>query len=46
MKETHMILVALVKIVVASQHKKQRNKSLSKFVANLKFESAGAALCK
>ena len=35
-KETHMMLVALVKIVVASQHKRQRNKSLSRFVDNLK----------
>ena len=26
-KETHMMLVALVKIVVASQHKKQRNEN-------------------
>ena len=33
-KETHMMLVALVKIVVASQHKRQRNKSLSRFVEN------------
>ena len=31
-KETHMMLVALVKIVVASQHKRQRKKSLSIFV--------------
>ena len=30
-KETHM-LVALVKIVVASQHKRQRKKSFSRFV--------------
>ena len=35
-KETHMMLMALVKIVVASQHKRQRNKSLSRFVDNLK----------
>ena len=34
-KETNM-LAALVKIVVASQHKIQRNKSLSRFVDNLK----------
>ena len=30
-KETPMMLVALVKIVVASQHKTQRKKSLSRF---------------
>ena len=36
MKETHILLVALVKIVVASQHKRQRNKSLSKFGDNMK----------
>ena len=54
-KETHMMLVAfwrtLVKIVVASQLKRQRNKSLPRFVDNLKkhrlgLESARAALCK
>ena len=33
-KETHMMLVVLVKIVVhvASQHKRQRKKSFSRFV--------------
>ena len=31
-KETHMMLAALVKIVVASQHKKTTKKSLSRFV--------------
>ena len=40
----------LVKIALASQHKKQRNKSLSRFVDNWKhrlgLESARAALCK
>ena len=34
--ETHMMLEALVEIVVASRHKRQRNKSLSRFVDNLK----------
>ena len=35
-KETHEInsLLTLVKIVLASQHKKQPNKSLSRFVDN------------
>ena len=37
-KETYMMLVALVKIVVASQHKRQQNKSLSRFVDNLKLK--------
>ena len=52
-KETHDInsLLTLVKIVLASQHKRQPNKSLpSKFVDNWKhrlgLESARAALCK
>ena len=51
-KETHDInsLLTLVKIVLASQHKKQPNKSLSRFVDNWKhrlgLESARAALCK
>ena len=51
-KETHMILVALVKIVVASQHKRQRKKSLSRCVEKWKHPdsdlkaSARAALCK
>ena len=51
-KETHDInsLLTLVKIVLASQYKKQPNKSLSRFVDNWKhrlgFESARAALCK
>ena len=51
-KETHMMLVALVKIVVASQHKRQRKKSLSRFVEKWKLPdsdlkaSARAALCK
>ena len=35
-KETHMMLVALVKIVVASEHKRQRKKSFSRFVDNWK----------
>ena len=39
-KETHMMLVAfwrtLVKIFVLFQHKRQRNKSFSRFVDNLK----------
>ena len=37
-KETHDVssLLALVKIVVASQHERQRNKSLSRFVDNRK----------
>ena len=43
-------VLALVKIVVASQHKTQRKKSLSRFVDNWKhrlgFESARAVLCK
>ena len=34
--ETHMMLVALVKIVVASQHKRQRKNSLSRFVEKRK----------
>ena len=52
MKETHNInsLLTLVKIVLASQHKRQLNKSLSRFVDNWKhrfgLESARAALCK
>ena len=51
-KETHDInsLLTLIKIFLASQHKKQRNKSLSRFVDNWKhrlgLESARAALCK
>ena len=50
-KETHDInsRLTLVKIVLASQHKK-KNKSLSRFVDNWKrrlgLESARAALCK
>ena len=48
-KETR--LLTLVKIVLASQHKTQPNKSLSRFVDNWKhrrlgLESARAALCK
>lgn len=43
-------LLALIKIVVASQHKRQRKKSLSRFVDSWKhrlgLESALAALCK
>ena len=43
-------LLTLVKIVLASQHKRQPNKSLSKFVDNWKhrlgLECARAALCK
>ena len=35
-KETHVMLVALVNIVVTSQHKRQRKKSLSRFVDNWK----------
>ena len=31
-KETHMMLVALVKIVAASQQKKKKKKSFSRFV--------------
>ena len=50
-KETHMMLVALVEIVVASQHKRQRKKSFSRFVEKWKYDSdlkasARAALCK
>ena len=51
-KETHGFnsLLTLVKIVLASQHKKQPNKSLSRFVDNWKhrlgLESARAALWK
>ena len=52
-KKTHDInsLLTLVKIVLASQHKRQPNKSLpSKFVDNwkhrLRLETAHAALCK
>ena len=53
MKETHMMLVALVKIVVASQHKRQRKKNFviqdllrsENTVSDLKA-SARAALCK
>ena len=49
-KEAHMMLVALVKIVVASQHKRQRRKSFSRFVEKWKHRlglaSARAALCK
>ena len=51
-KGTHDInsLLTLVKIVLAYQHKKQPNKSLSRFVDNWKhrlgLESACAALCK
>ena len=51
-KETHDInsLLTMVKIVLASQHKKQPNKSLSRFVDNWKhrlgLERARAALCK
>ena len=33
-KETHMMLVALVKIVVASQRRTQRKKSFSRFADN------------
>ena len=49
-KETHDIssLLTLVKIVLASRHKKQPNKSLSRFVDNwkhrLRLESARAAM--
>ena len=43
-------LLALIKIVVASQHKRQRKKSLSRFVDSWKhrlgLESALATLCK
>ena len=35
-KETHVMLVALVKIVVASQLKRQRKNSLSRFVEKRK----------
>ena len=35
-KETHMMLVALMKIVVASQHKRQQKNSLSRFVEKWK----------
>ena len=51
-KETRDInsFLTLVKIVLASQHQKQPNKSLSRFVGNWKhrlgLESARAALCK
>ena len=51
-KETYDIssLLTLVKIVLASRHKKQPNKSLSRFVDNWKhrlgLESARAALCR
>ena len=51
-KETHDInsLLTLVKIVLASQHKKQPNKSLSRFIDNWKqrlgLKSARAALYK
>ena len=55
-KETHTdasSILALVKIVAASQHKRKRKKSFSGFVDNwkrtltrLKLESARAALCK
>ena len=50
-KETHNIksLLTLGKIVLASQHKRQPNKSLSRFVDKkhrLGLESAPAALCK
>ena len=50
-KETHMMIVALVEIVVASQHKRQRKKSFSRFVEKWKYDSdlkasARAALCK
>ena len=47
--ETHDInsLFTLVKIVVASQYKKQPNKSFSRFVDNwIHHHSARAALCK
>ena len=41
-RNTHDVssLLAWVKIVVASRHKTQRNKSLSRFVDNLGLESA------
>ena len=51
-KETHDInsLLTLVKNFLASRHKKQPNKSLSRFVDNWKhrlgLENARAALCK
>ena len=52
-KETHMMPVALVKVVVASQHKRQRKQALSRFVEKWKHPadsdlkaSARAALCK
>ena len=51
-KETHIMLVALVKIFVASQHKRQRKKSLSRFVEKWKHPdsdfkaSARAAILK
>ena len=35
-KETHVMLVALAKIVVASQHKRQRKNYLSRFVEKWK----------
>ena len=42
MKETHDIngLLTLAKIVLASQHKRQPNKSLSRFVDNRPFPSS------
>ena len=51
MEETHMMLVALVKIVVASQHKRQRKKSSQDLLRNENTDSglkvgARAALCK
>ena len=52
MKETHDInsVLTLVKIVLVSQHKRQPNKSLSRFVDNWKhwlwLESPRGALCK
>ena len=52
MKETYDInsLLTLVKVVLASQRKRQPNKSFSRFVGNWKhrlgLESARAALCK
>ena len=50
-KETHMMLVVLVKIVVASQHKRQRKKFSQDLLRNENTDSdlkasARAALCK
>ena len=44
-KETHTMLVALVKIVVASQHKRQRKKYFSRFVEKWKHR-LGLEICK